>query len=99
MNRSEHTYDQLKVEYRMACDGDGFGDCMMWLFPIATELAIRGDGPPESWEYRAGAGGSHHEPDDYAASIIVDYPTDVLEQFGNVLSRYQDKCHAAGISY
>jgi len=99
MDHDDYTYKRLKDEYRMSCDGDGFGDCMAWAFPIAIELAIRGDGPPESWGYKAGAGGSHHEPDDYAAMVIADYPSDVLEQFGNVLSRYQAKCHAAGISY
>ncbi len=92
-------YNDIKAEYKMSCDGDGFGDCMGWMFPIAIELDVRGVGVPEAWQYRAGAFGSHHEPGCYVAEILHSYGDEILVQFGNVLARYQSKLHAAGLSY
>ena len=93
------THAELKQEYKLASSGDSFGDCMGWLFPIAIELDVRGDIVPDSWRYRAGALGSHHEPDCYVAEVLQDYDSETLTKFGNVLSRYQSKLHAAGLTY
>ena len=92
-------YDDIKAEFRLSNDGDGFGNCMGWMFPIAIELDLRGAGVPEAWQYRAGAMGSHHEPDCYVAECLQNYSDETIQQFGNVLSRYQSKLHAADMAY
>jgi len=93
-------YKDIKADYMLSCDGDGFGNCMAWLFPIAIELDLReSTDVPADWQYRAGALGSHHEPDCYVAECLQNYSDETIQQFGNVLSRYQSKLHAADMSY
>ena len=93
------TLDDLRNDFRQTSDGDGFGNCMAWLFACAIELDIRGDDVPEAWQYRAGAAGSHHEPDCYYAECLSTFDSDTIAEFGNILSRYQSKLHAAGKTY
>jgi len=98
--RSLSERDDIRSDFRLSNDGDGFGNCMAWLFPIAIELDLReSTAVPAEWQYRAGAMGSHHEPDCYVAECLQAYSDETILQFGNVLSRYQNKLHAADLTY
>ena len=85
-------YAYLREEYLLTHDsGDKFGSVMGWLFPLCAELLIRGDGPPDDWEYRPGALGAHHEDDDdYIVECFDEVDSDTLIRFGNVLRRYRN---------
>ena len=79
---------------------DGWGTAMGWWFSIAGELARRGDGPPDHWEYRPGAMGiPDPEPDSYSDEVVASYPSATLIEVGNLLERYTRALEHAGRSY
>lgn len=91
--------DDLKAEYRASGSGDTYGDCMAAWFPVATELAIRGDDVPAEWAFRAGAGGPQHEDGDYWADIVQQASTEALLEFGALMCRLHAICKARGLDY
>ena len=76
--------------------GDMWGSVMCTLFDIADTLYLRGDGPPDSWEYRPGACGPE-APE--CVPWEEDTPSEVIEEFGEVLIYIRDRLEGDGRDY
>jgi rubrerythrin len=78
--------------------GDPLSTVLGALFDCAEELSKRGDGPPDSWQFREGAGGSRspNEPFwEYGFYSGEEPSSESLELFGEILRRYRNKLDIA----
>ena len=82
------SYQDLKGEFALFnCDGDPWGTAMLWWFAVAEELECNRElSCPDHWQFKPSP--MDADNDSYEASIVNEYPDDVLFKFGNVLCRY-----------
>ncbi len=72
--------------------GDEWGDTMATLFAVATELHKREGGPPDSWNFSPGAGGSMKS---YSDETEQDkYDRAVSQQSGEEFDEYEELKYA-----
>ena len=95
----EYNIQELCRDYRMVKDsGDNWGSMLQAHFEVCAVLCERGDDIPDAWEYQPGALGPE-EPDEFYSDIFAPFPSGVLVEFGDLLSRGATLLKSRGESY
>ena len=99
MDKTE--YKELKAWYKECFDDyDPYGSNINAAFTVANEIHHRGEQTPSDWQYKPSiCQGDTREHDDYLFEICERVSLEVLEKFGSVLLRYDDKLRLAGKDY
>ena len=91
--------DTLRGAFRDDYDSfDAWASVMSAFFDVAGILYNRGDDIPADWGFRPGLG-EVETSESYLAEIAIETDSDVLRDFGNILSRYADKLRVADRDY
>ena len=95
------TLRDLKFEFRLTADGDGWGNAMHWWFVIADEIHFEREAlsVPDDWHFRASPLGSSNEDDDYAVTAVREADDGTLMAFGALMHRYARLLKHLGKSY
>lgn len=92
---------ELKTAFRETYDaGDPWGSCMAWRFAIADYLEFETDaGTPTEWHFKPAPFGPAEESYEFQELQRIKPDASDLEEFGEILLRFDNMCRRQGLNY